>query len=64
MEVITKEKVNYYMEGMPEEFTIDELMDRISLLAKLERGMQQINNGEVVPNEKIVEKFRKWQRER
>jgi hypothetical protein len=35
-------------------------MERLFLLAKIERGLQQADAGELIPHEKVKERMAKW----
>ena len=35
-------------------------MERLLLLAEVERGLQQANAGELIPHEKVKERMAKW----
>lgn len=44
--MITKEKAIEAIKSLPEEFSIEELMDRLILLNKIETGLRQGEEGE------------------
>ncbi len=44
--MITKEKAIETIKSLPEEFSIEELMDRLILLNKIETGIRQTERGE------------------
>jgi hypothetical protein len=58
--MLTKTIVKEQIEKFPEEFSIDELMERLILLEKIERGNQQSKNGEVISDEEMDTEIRKW----
>lgn len=60
METIEKSKVLEYIKELPEQFSVNEMMERIVLLSKIDRALKQVENGETVPHEQVVEKFNKW----
>ena len=44
--MITKDKAIEVVKSLPEEFSIEELMDRLILLNKIETGLRQAERGE------------------
>jgi len=54
---LTKEKLIQSLRDLPETFTMDELLDRIVLLQKIETGLAQSNAGETVSTQEAKEKF-------
>jgi hypothetical protein len=51
--MLTKEKVNKTISNLPDKFTIDELIDRLIFMEKIEEGLQQSEEGKVVSNEDL-----------
>ena len=49
--------VNGALDSLAEDATIEDLMERLYFLAKLERGRQQADEGRVVPHEEVEAQF-------
>lgn len=45
------------VEQLPEDATIEDVMDRLYLLAKVARGLEAADRGDVVPHEDIEREF-------
>ncbi|MBK7712543.1 MAG: hypothetical protein IPJ37_17460 [Bacteroidales bacterium] len=58
--MLTKEKVNKTINNLPDKFTIDELIDRLIFMEKIEEGLQQSEEGKVVSNEDLKIIIDKW----
>ena len=58
--MLTKEKVNKTINNLPDKFTIDELIDRLIFMEKVEEGLQQSEEGKVVSNEDLKIIIDKW----
>ena len=58
--MVKKEHVVNSLKDMPEHFSIDELMDRLILLQKIETGLEQSNRGEVYSTEEAKEMIKQW----
>jgi hypothetical protein len=48
------------MQSLPEDATIDDAMDRLYVLAKIERGMNQLREGKGIPHEQVVREIADW----
>ncbi len=58
--MLTKNKVKMTIDNLPDSFTIDELIDQLIFIEKVEEGIQQSDNGKVVSNEDIKNMIDKW----
>ena len=58
--MLTKEKLLKYIEELPDQFSIDELMDKILLLHKIETGLEQSKSDQVIPHEQVKDRYKKW----
>lgn len=48
------------IQDMPEEFSVDELMERLVVLQKIEEGQRQIEAGQSYTEEEAKKKLEKW----
>ena len=58
--MVTKERLLESIKQLPDEFTVDEIIDRILLLDKIETGLQQSKKDEVTPDEELDQKLPGW----
>ena len=58
--MLTKEKIIKLIENMPEKFSIEEVIERIVLLPKIEIGLEQSENGETYSTEELRMELKKW----
>jgi len=58
--MLTKRQLKETLEQFPEEFTIDELIDKIIVLDKIERGNQQSERGETITEDELEKEMQKW----
>ncbi|WP_299390242.1 hypothetical protein [uncultured Gelidibacter sp.] len=58
--MITKTKLKEQIESLPEEFTIDELVERLILIEKIESGYQQSESGNYVSESDLTTELEKW----
>jgi len=60
--MLTKEKVSKTIKSLPDSFTIDELIDQLIFIEKVEEGYQQSESGKVVSNEDVKLMIDRWSR--
>jgi predicted transcriptional regulator len=58
--MLTKEKVQELINHMPNTFSVDDLVEKIILLQKIEEAQQQIKNGEFYTEEEIDREVDSW----
>ncbi len=58
--MITKEKLNITLRNLPDSFTIDELIDQLIFMEKVEEGIRQSVQGKVISNEDVKKIIDKW----
>ncbi len=51
--MLFKENVMNSLQNMPDTFSIDELIDKLILLQKIETGLEQSKKGEVLPAKEV-----------
>ena len=58
--MITKDKAIEVIKSLPEEFSIEELMDRLILLNKIETGLRQSEQGETFTTDQAKKVMKEW----
>ncbi len=58
--MLTKDKVKELIDHMPEPFSVDDLIDRVILLAKIEKSEKEIENGEGIDWEDMKKEMDLW----
>lgn len=58
--MLTKEKLNKTINTLPDSFTIDELIDQLIFIEKVEEGLKQSDEGKVISNEDVKLMIDKW----
>jgi predicted transcriptional regulator len=48
------------LKEMPDEFSADELIERILLLQKIDAGLNQVQTGKIYSEEEAEKKLEKW----
>ncbi|HEX9956946.1 MAG TPA: hypothetical protein VGA96_06815 [Fibrella sp.] len=57
---MTKEKVLDSLATMPDEFPLEDLLERLVFVQKVEEGLKQSEHGETVPIDEVKQRLRKW----
>lgn len=57
-----KAKIIEAINRLPEDFSIDDLLDEILLIQKIENGINLTINNEVIPDEKLDQVLPEWLR--
>ena len=58
--MLTKEKVIQAINKLPSEFSMDEVIDELLLIQKIEAGLEQSKNNIVVPDEELSKELPEW----
>ena len=58
--ILTKSKLKEQIKLLPEKFSIDELIDRLILIEKIEIGEKQSINKEVISEDEFNKEIEKW----
>lgn len=58
--MLTKEKIISGIQKLPEPVTIEDVLDHIVLLEKIENGLEQSSKGQVITDKELDNKIGKW----
>lgn len=56
----TKDKVIKGIKKLPDSVSIDDILDQIMLVEKIEKGIDQSNSDQVVPDGELDKRLGKW----
>ncbi len=60
MITLEKNKIIKSLQDLPEETTIEDAMERLYLLTKIEKGIKQADEGKCISHEDAKKKMKKW----
>ena len=60
MGMTIREKVIQAVQDLPDDASVEDAMERLLLLAKIERGIQQADSGETITHTEVKERMAKW----
>jgi predicted transcriptional regulator len=55
-----RDKVLETVKEFPQEFDLEDLIERLIFVEKVEKGLQQIQEGKTVPHEQVKEIVKEW----
>lgn len=55
-----KNKVIDTVKDLPEEFELDELLEKLIFIEKVDLGLAQVEEGKVIAHEKVKEIVKQW----
>jgi predicted transcriptional regulator len=56
-----KQRILSALEEMPPDVTFSEVMERLYFLYKLDQGLKQVADGDIMSHEEAKERIKKWQ---
>ena len=56
-DVGSKQKILKAIEELPEDAGVEDALDRLYLMYKIERGLRQADNGELISQEEVLKRF-------
>ena len=60
--MLTKEKLKSHIESFPDEISIDELIDRLIFIDKLEKRIRESEEGKTISEDIVREESKSWSR--
>ena len=57
---LTKEKVIELIKGLPDDITVDDIMDELYFKSQVDEGLAQLDRGEGIPQEDVEKRMSKW----
>jgi hypothetical protein len=58
--MITKTQLIHTLDNMPENITIDQVIDQLIFLEKVQKGLDDSTNGRIKTKDQAKEKLNKW----
>lgn len=53
----SKQRIIHALDDLPENATVEEAIERLYFLAKVEKGVAQLDNGEAIDHEEVKRRF-------
>lgn len=58
--MLTKEKVKKTIERLPENFTVDQVIEELVVLNKIEEGLKDLEEGRVFTTDQVKQELKAW----
>ena len=58
--MLTKDKVKKAVDKLPEEFTVDQIVEQLVILNKIKEGLKDIEEGKVYSTDQVKQDFKRW----
>jgi hypothetical protein len=58
--MLQKSKVLETVEDLPDRFSMDELFEKMYVIEKIEKGIEQVRNDETISEEDLDKEIEKW----
>ncbi len=58
--MLTKEAVNKQIKELPDEFTLDERIEKLLIIDKVNRGLLDVEEGRTVSETELDKRMAKW----
>ena len=58
--MLTQERVIETVMALPREFSLDDLVDKLIVIEKINNGLKQIENSEYMTTDDLIDKLKAW----
>ena len=58
--MLTKEKVKKTIDRLPDRFTVDQVVEELIVLDKIEKGLKEVEEGKVYSTQQVKDQLKKW----
>lgn len=58
--MITKEQIKQSVDSLPDNFTMEDLIEELLFINKIEQGIRDVENGEVYTTEEVIKHLEQW----
>lgn len=58
--MLTKDKIKKTIDLLPDQFTIEEIIEELIVVDKIDQGLKDIEEGNVYSTEDVKQKLNKW----
>lgn len=59
---MNKQSLVQVVNELPQEFNLDELMEKLLVIEKIDAGLNDVRKGRTVSHEKVKKEVKKWSR--
>jgi predicted transcriptional regulator len=60
MIMLTKDKVRKTIDRLPEKFTVDQIVEELVILNRIEEGLKDVEEGSVFTTDQVKKELKTW----
>jgi predicted transcriptional regulator len=60
--MLTKDKIKKAVDNMPDDFSIEDVIEELIVVDKIEQGLEDVLKGRVYSNEEARKRLKRWLR--
>ena len=58
--MLTKDKVRKTIDRLPDNFTVDQLVEELVVLNKIEEGLKDVEDGRIFTTDQVKQELKTW----
>jgi predicted transcriptional regulator len=58
--MLTKDKVRKTVDRLPENFTVEQIIEELVVLNKIEEGLKDVENGRIFTSDQVKKQLKRW----
>ena len=58
--MLTKDKLKKTIDSLPDDFTLEDIIEELVILDKIEQGLKDVKGGNVHTTDQVRQKLEKW----
>jgi predicted transcriptional regulator len=58
--MLTKDKVKKTIDRLPDNFTVDQLVEELVVLNKIEEGLKDVEDGRIFTTDQVKQELKTW----
>ena len=58
--LLKKEQVLNSILTLPDEFSLDDVVEKLLLIDRINKGLEEVELGNIIPHDIVKEKYKKW----
>ena len=58
--MLTKDRLHKTIDRLPDDLTVDRIINELILLDKIDQGLSDVNQGKIYSTEEVKNKLNKW----
>lgn len=60
--MLSKEKLTQVIKDLPENFSIEELLEKLVFIQRIDHALEQSEQGKIITTSELLKRIEKWQK--